>query len=190
MKTLAIVAVVAATLVPTSAGAQALADAARRAEDARKGGTTSPVLTDKDLPGEAGVSAGQISAHELNDRNFQAFMNTRRAYVKMLIADAPLRGRMQARMVQAKSIDSAVAIWNGEEAVLALIRENGTNPREFLLTELAVAHSVLVLKKTMQGGAAEPLPPAVEHNVAFVRIHWPEIESFAREIQALASQMP
>lgn len=189
MKTLALVAVVA-TLVPTAAGAQGLAEAARRAGDARKGGTAAPVLTDKDLTKEAAVSAQQIGAHELNDRNFQAFMNTRRAYVKMLIVDAPLRGRMQARMVQAKSIDSAVAIWNGEEAVLTLIRENGTNPREFLLTELAVAQAVLVLKKTMQGGPGEAVPPAVERNVAFVRIHWPEIESFAREIQALASQIP
>jgi hypothetical protein len=109
----------------------------------------------------------------------------------MLIADAPLRGRMQARMVQARSIDSAIAIWNGEESVMALIRENGTNPREFLLTELAVAQAVLVLKKAIQqGGHADALSPAMEHNIAFVRSHLPEIEAFAREIQALASQMP
>jgi hypothetical protein len=80
-------------------------------------------------------------------------MNTRRAYVKMLLMDAPLRGRMQARMTEAKSIETAVAAWNGEEAVLSLIR------------------------------------PTVAQNVAFARSHWPEIESFAREIQALASQM-
>jgi hypothetical protein len=189
MKTLAALAVMALALVPVSADAQGLAEAARRAEDSRKS-STGRVLTDKDLPNEVTVASQQVGAHELTDRNFQAFMNTRRAYVKMLIADAPLRGRMQARMVQAKSIDSAIAIWNGEEGVLALIRENGTNPREFLLTELAVAQAVVVLKKTIrQGGQVEALPPAVERNVAFVRGHLSEIESFAREIQALASQM-
>jgi hypothetical protein len=94
-------------------------------------------------------------------------------------------------MVQARSIDSTIAIWSGEESVLALIRENGTNPREFLLTELAVAQAVLVLKKSLQqSGSPEGLPPAVERNMVFVRSHLPEIESFAREIQALASQMP
>jgi hypothetical protein len=190
MKTLAAAAVMAIALVPATAAAQGLAEAARRAEDSRKGGASSRVLTDKDLPNEAAVASQEIGAHELNDRNFQAFMNTRRAYVKMLIADAPLRGRMQSRMVQAKSIDSTIAIWSGEESVLALIRENGTNPREFLLTELAVAQAVLVLKKTIQGDPLNGVPPTVERNVVFVRSHLPEIESFAREIQALASQMP
>lgn len=191
MKTLALVAVVAVTFVPVSAGAQGLAEAARRAEDSRKTGSSARVLTDKDLPNEATVAEQEIGAHELTDRNFQAFMNTRRAYVKMLLADAPLRGRMQARMVQAKSIDSAIAVWSGEESVLALIRDNGTNPREFLLTELAVAQAVVVLKKTThQGVPSDGLPPTVVRNVAFVRSHITEIESFAREIQALASQMP
>jgi hypothetical protein len=191
MKTLALVAVVALTCVPTVAGAQALAEAARRGEDSRKSSSRARVLTDKDLPNEASVAEQEIGAHELNDRNFQAFMNTRRAYVKMLLADAPLRGRMQARMVQAKSIDSAIAVWSGEESVLALIRENGTNPREFLLTELAVAQAVVVLKKAIQQSvSSDGLSPAVERNVAFVRSHLTEIESFAREIQALASQMP
>jgi hypothetical protein len=192
MKALALAAVVAVTLVPTQAGAQGLAEVARRAEDSRKGSPApGRTLTDKDLPNEVTVAAQEIGAHELNARNFQAFMNTRRAYVKLLIADAPLRGRMQARMVQARSIDSTIAIWSGEESVLALIRENGTNPREFLLTELAVAQAVLVLKKSLQqSGSPEGLPPAVERNMVFVRSHLPEIESFAREIQALASQMP
>jgi hypothetical protein len=191
MKTLALVAVVAVTLVPEAAGGQTLADAARRAEDSRKTGAPGRVLTDKDLPTETSVAEQEIGAHQLTDRNFQAFMNTRRAYVKMLLADAPLRGRMQARMVQAKSIDSAIAVWSGEDSVLALIRENGTNPREFLLTELAVAQAVVGLKKTIQQRVpSDALPPALEHNVAFVQSHLTEIESFAREIQALASQMP
>ncbi|MGH9313387.1 MAG: hypothetical protein ACRD1S_09330 [Vicinamibacterales bacterium] len=189
MKSLAFVGLVAVLLVPGSAGAQGLAEAAKRAGDARKTGTTR-VLTDGDLTDDPGAAERQISAHALTQQNFQAFMNTRRAYVKLLLADAPLRGRMQARMVQAKSVDSAVAVWNAEERVLALIRENGTNPREFLLTELAVAQAAIVLKAMQETGPADGLPPTVERNVAFVKAHWLEIESFAREIQALASQMP
>jgi hypothetical protein len=169
--------------------AQSLAEAARRGDDARRSRTTR-VLTDKDLTPESVSAEQQISGHALTQRNFQAFMNTRRAYVKMLLMDAPLRGRMQARMTEAKSIETAVAAWNGEEAVLSLIRENGTNPHEFLLTELALAQAVIIMKAIEQTGPPpEGLSPTVAQNVAFARSHWPEIESFAREIQALASQM-
>jgi hypothetical protein len=187
MKTLALVAFVGLSCASPVA-AQSLAEVARRGDDARRSGT-SRILTDKD-PTHGAVSADQqISSHALTQRNFQAFMNTRREYVKLLLTDAPLRERMQARMTQARSIETAVAAWHGEEAVLSLIRENGTNPREFLLTELAVAQAVLVLKTIEQTGPPEGLPSTVEQNVAFVKSHWPEIETFAREIQALASQM-
>jgi hypothetical protein len=188
MRSLALAMVV--SLVPQWAAAQTLAEAARRAEDARKAAPgVSRVFTNKDLSRHFADDGDAISNHELTLRNFQAFMNTRRAYARMLVADAALRSRMQVRLASAKTVDAAVGAWDGEPEVLALIRDNGTTPREFLLTELAVAQAALVMQSMAANALTEPLPPTVERNVQFVKAHWTVLEAFSKEVLGIAGNL-
>jgi hypothetical protein len=190
MRHLAVAALVVVSFVPRSAAAQSLAEAARRADEARRTSPgTSRVFTNKDLVGNFSNDAEKISNHEITMRNFQAFMSTRRAYATMLVADPLLRGRMQVRLANAKSIDAAVAAWDPEPAVLALIQANGTTPREFLLTELAVAQAVLIMQAQQANSLTEQLSPIVERNVTFVKAQWPVIQAFSNEVMAIASQV-
>jgi hypothetical protein len=173
-----------------SAGGQSLAEAARRAEEARKSSSgSSRVFTNRTSTDESPSDAEQISQHELTLRNLQAFMNTRKAYAKMLVADADLRGRMQVRLASAKTIEAVIAAWDGEPAVLALIKENGTTPREFMLTELAVAQAALLMQAMAANTLTEALPPVLEKNVQLVKARWAQIEAFSKEVLAIAAPL-
>jgi hypothetical protein len=189
MRTFAL-AVVVVSVLSRSAAAQTLAEAARRAEDARKTAPgVSRVFTNKNPSGNFSNDGDKIGNHELTLRNFKAFMNTRRAYARMLVADAALRSRMQVRLASAKTIDAAVGAWDGEPEVLALISGNGTTPREFLLTEVAVAQAAIVMQSMAANTVTEPLPPIVEKNVQFVKAHWTVLEAFSKEVMAIAGHL-
>ena len=146
--------------------AQSLADAARRAEEQRKAaGGSAPTITNKDLPGEAGV-AKLLNEYFLTDDLFTAYRWAWEAIMKLRTRSIPIDTYLMKWEVEAKSALDLEAPYGQEPQVARILDEHELTPNKYFMTELAVGRAMEDSRLTKIQLAT--LPQARQDNVKVV----------------------
>ncbi len=164
------------TVCATLAGAQSLADAARRAEEARKAAGTSTTVAFDMRDVDPVLARQELLGVQIDAAAWTRFLQADRAIARALQADAAALQRFRA--LEVSSIRAFERFIHGNGALVESLKSAGVPPREYASTHLAM---VLALQEGRGTPAAlAALPPAVRANVAFVG-------SRERDLQVLAA---
>jgi thiol-disulfide isomerase/thioredoxin len=171
VKLLVLVAVVCCA---RAAEAQSLAEAAKRAEEARKAaGATTVTFDMRDV--DPSLARQELMAFRLDEAAWTRFLAADRAVAAALKGDADVLQRFQA--LEAESIRALEKFIFRERPLLEAVTSSGSDAREFASTHLAV---LLALKEGRGApGSVDTLPPAIRANVAFVASHEREVKTLA-----------
>ncbi len=170
-----LLAAAAVTVCATLAGAQSLADAARRAEEARKksGASTTVAFDMRDV--DPVLARQELLGVEIDAASWKQFLAADRAVARALQADAAALGRF--RGLEVSTIRAFERFIHGEAAVVEALKATGVPPRDYAGTHLAIVLAVQERRGTPAAMAS--LPSAVRANVAFVGSHERDVKALA-----------
>jgi hypothetical protein len=187
MKTTVTAAVaVAVALVSVPVRAQALVDAAKRAEDSRKANTATPVTFDeRDV--NPTVAARELLDYAINEERWQKFVAADSKIMTVMEKDSALYSRLE--MLRANSARMIERFLAREAALLKVLNAAGTDPHEYAYTSVAIGVAMAFIANDPGPTVMEQLPDATKTNIAFVRAHDAEIKELLQRGQQLQDMM-
>jgi thiol-disulfide isomerase/thioredoxin len=178
-----LLAVAAALLVAgvVSLEGQSLADAARRAEEARKSaGATTPIFDMRDV--DPVLARQELLGVQIDAAGWGRFLDADRAIARVMQSDAA--GLQRFRALEVSTIRAFERFLHREAALLGALRTANVPPRDYASTHLALALAVQETRGT--AAAIEALPSAVKANVEFIRSRDREVKTLTTPVVKLA----
>lgn len=160
--------------------AQSLAEAARRAEDARKASGATATFDMRDV--DPVLARQELLGVQIDAAGWRRFLEADRAIARALESDAA--GLQRFRALEVSSIRALERFILREAALAGALKAAGVPPREYAGTHLAVALAIQESRGT--AAAIDALPPAVRSNVAFVRARDREVKALTAPVVKLA----
>jgi hypothetical protein len=166
-------AAVALSLVCTSATAQGLVDAAKRADESRKTSSAKPITFDeRDV--NPTLAAREVLEFEISEDRWKKFVDADNRIMTVMEKDTALYGRLESlRANSARMIERFLV---REPSLLKVLQAAGTDAHEYAYTSVAIGVAMAVIASDPGPQVLEQLPEATKANIAFVRAHEGEIK--------------
>lgn len=179
MSTLAAAAAVLVAGV-VSLDAQSLAEAARRAEEARKSaGATTAVFDMRDV--DPVLARQELLGVHIDAPGWRRFLEADRAIARAMQSDAA--GLQRFRALEVTTIRAFERFIHREAALLGALTTANVPPRDYARTHVALALAIQESRGTP--AAIDALPSAVKANVEFIRSRDREIKTLTTPVVKL-----
>jgi thiol-disulfide isomerase/thioredoxin len=159
----------AALAASTSAGAQSLAELARKTGEKKAGSSNPLVFDERDL--NPALARRELYEVKIDEPRWKRFVAADRAVSRLLESDAAVLKRLET--LNGASVRALERFFQREPALLEALTISGTTPSEHAFTQLAM---VLALEEGADGAEQiEGLPPSVQSNIAFLKGHQQDV---------------
>lgn len=176
----------ALSVVCTSAPAQSLVDAAKRAEESRSSSGDTPVRFDeRDV--NPMLAAREVLTYEITEERWTKMLAAEQRIIPAVEKDATLWQRFG--MLRASNVRTIERFLLREPLLLAALEGAGTNPHDYAYTAAAIGAALAIIGSDVGAAVLEQLPPETRGNVEFVRAREQEIRTMLARAQKLYDRL-
>ena len=179
-------AAVALSLVCTSATAQGLVDAAKRAEESRKTSSAKPITFDERDVNPV-IAAREVLEYQISEDRWKKFVDADNRIMTVMEKDTALYGRLES--LRANSARMIERFLLREPSLLKVLQAAGTDAHEYAYTSVAIGVAISVIANDPGPQVLEQLPDATKANIEFVRAHEAEIKPLLARGERLREQV-